>query len=120
MKKTMGPMDVLFGLPSSQCAIWDVFYMISTNPNRAQLGRLFAALVGICLKNETTHPKYSLSDCDLMSYGGNMQGWLHKNNVSPVDVLTVGSSLFEMLSNHIATNKAVEAAENFSNPPLEE
>ncbi len=114
MKKKMGSMEMEFGLPQSQCAIWDVFYMIATNPNRAQLGRLFAALVGICVKNHKTHPKYSLSDCDLMAYGGKVQEWLHMNQVSPIDVLTVGTELFEMLSNHISTNKAVEEAENFS------
>ena len=114
MKKQLGPLEMEFGLPKSQCAIWDVFYMISTNPNRAQLGRLFAALVGICVKNHKSHPKYSLSDCDLMAYGGKVQEWLQINDVSPIDVLNVGTSLFEMLSNHIATNKAVENAENFT------
>jgi len=119
IKKTIGKQEFIFDMPKSMCAIWDVFYMISTNPNRAQLGRLFAAIIGIMLQ-KNTHPKYSLSDCDLMAYGGKMQEWLSNHDVGPVTFLNVGTQLFEELSKHIATEKQVKEAENFTiNPPAE-
>ena len=114
MKKSIGKLDCEFGLPKSMSTMWDVFYMISTNPNRAQLGRLFAALVGICIQNYPSCPKYSLSDCDLMAYGGKMQEWLSSQDIGPVSVLNIGTDLFNELSKHIATEKQVKEAENFT------
>ena len=113
IKKTIGKKEYLFDMPKSMCAIWDVFYMISTQPNRAQLGRLFAAIIGIMLQKET-QPRYSLSDCDLMSYGGKMQEWLSSQDIGPVSVLNIGTDLFNELSKHIATEKQVKEAENFT------
>ena len=119
IKKTVGRHELLFDMPKSMCAIWDVFYMISTNPNRAQLGRLFAAIIGIMLK-KNTQPKYSISDCDLLAYGGKMQEWLSHHDIGPISVLNIGTDLFNELSKHIATEKQVTEAENFSiNPPAE-
>ena len=114
MKKTISKTDYTFDMPKSMCVVWDVFYMISTNPNRAQLGRLFAALWGCMLTNHKDMPKYSISDCDLMAYGGRMQEWLATKKVNPIDVLNVGTELFQKMSEHIATEKEVEEAENFS------
>jgi hypothetical protein len=116
MKKSIGKLDCEFGLPKSMSTMWDVFY-ISTNPNRAQLGRLFAALVGICIQNHPSCPKYSLSDCDLMAYGGKVQEWLSSQKVNPIQVLQVGTELFQMMTEHISTDEEVEAAENFTSPP---
>ena len=117
MKKSIGKLDCEFGLPKSMSTMCDVFYMISTNPNRAQLGRLFAALVGICIQNHPSCPKYSLSDCDLMAYGGKVQEWLSSQGVNPIQVLQVGTELFQMMTEHISTDEEVEAAENFTSPP---
>ena len=111
--KIIGKNEWAFGMPKSMCAVWDVFYMISTNPNRAQLGRLFAAIIGIMIKDQG-NPRYSLSDCDLLAYGGKMQEWLSGKGVSPVSVLNVGTELFNDLSQHIATEQQVKNAENFS------
>ena len=116
MKKSIGKLDCEFGLPKSMSTMWDVFYMISTNPNRAQLGRLFAALVGVTILNYPSCPKYSLSDCDLMAYGGRVQEWLSSHKVNPIEVLQVGTALFQMISEHISSVKDVEAAENFTSP----
>ena len=120
MKKTIGKLECVFGMPKSMSTVWDVFYMISTNPNRAQLGRLFAGLIGIMIQNQPTCPKYSLSDCDLMAYGGRVQEWLSSHKVNPIEVLQVGTELFKMMSEHISTDGEVEAAENFSSSPREE
>ncbi|MGI9554527.1 MAG: hypothetical protein ACR2M6_01030 [Vampirovibrionia bacterium] len=117
MKKSIGSIDCVFGLPKSMSTVWDVFYMISTNPNRAQLGRLFAGLVGVTIQNQPSCPKYSLSDCDLMAYGGRVQEWLASQKVNPIEVLTVGTELFQMMTEHISTDKEVEVAENFTSPP---
>jgi hypothetical protein len=120
MKKSIGNIECVFGLPKSMSTVWDVFYMISTNPNRAQLGRLFAGLVGVTIQNHPSCPKYSLSDCDLMAYGGRVQEWLASQKVNPIQVLQVGTELFQMMTEHIATDSEVEAAENFtSRPPAE-
>jgi hypothetical protein len=120
MKKSIGNIECVFGLPKSMSTVWDVFYMISTNPNRAQLGRLFAGLVGVTIQNHPSCPKYSLSDCDLMAYGGRVQEWLASQKVNPIQVLQVGTELFQMMTEHIATDSEVEAAENFtSHPPAE-
>lgn len=113
MKKTIGTLQCEFGMPDSMCAIWDVFYMISTNPNRAQLGRLFAAIIGIMLQGHP-NPKYSISDCDMLAYGGKMQEWLSSFGVGPIAVLSLGTELFNSLSEHIATEKQVKEAENFT------
>lgn len=112
MKHTLGTTEYEFAMPSSFCAVWDVFYMISTNPNRAIMGRLFAAIIGLTIKGANC-PKYSLADADPIQYGGKMQEWLHAQGVGPIDVLSVGSAVFTMLSEHIATNKEVEEAGNF-------
>jgi hypothetical protein len=117
MKKSIGSIECVFGLPQSMSTVWDVFYMISTNPNRAQLGRLFAGLVGVTIQNQPSCPKYSLSDCDLMAYGGRVQEWLSSQKVNPIEVLTIGTELFQMMTEHISTDKEVEAAENFTSPP---
>lgn len=111
--KTIGNHEWAFGMPKSMCAVWDVFYMISTNPNRAQLGRLFAAIIGIMIQGQN-NPRYSLSDCDMLAYGGRMQEWLSSKGVSPVSVLSIGTELFNSLSEHIATEQQVKNAENFS------
>jgi len=117
MKKSIGKLECVFGMPKSMSTVWDVFYMISTNPNRAQLGRLFAALVGVTIKNNPSCPKYSISDCDLMAYGGKVQEWLSSQKVNPIEVLQVGTELFQMMTEHISTDDEVEAAENFTSPP---
>jgi len=54
MKKSIGKLECVFGMPKSMSTVWDVFYMISTNPNRAQLGRLFAGLVGVAIQKQPT------------------------------------------------------------------
>ncbi len=112
MKKNISKVDYVFDMPKSMCVVWDVFYMISTNPNRAIMGRLFAAMIGLTIQ-KANNPKYSLADADPIQYGGTMQEWLHNLGVGPIEVLSLGSSVFEMLSEHIATNKEVEQAENF-------
>lgn len=112
MEHQIGTTKYEFDMPSSFCAVWDVFYMISTNPNRAIMGRLFAAMIGLTIKG-ARNPKYSLADADPIQYGGKMQEWLHTQNVSPVDSLTIGSEIFAYLSQHIATNSEVEEAGNF-------
>ena len=114
MKKTISKTDYTFDMPRSMCVVWDVFYMIPTSPNRAQLGRLFAALWGCMLTNHPDRPKYSLSDCDLLAYGGKMQEWLASKKVNPIHVLNIGTELFQKMSEHIATETEVEEAENFS------
>lgn len=117
--KTIGNHEWAFGMPKSMCAVWDVFYMISTNPNRAQLGRLFAAIIGIMLQGQG-NPRYSLHDCDVLAYGGRMQDWLSSKGVSPISVLNLGTELFNDLSKHIATEQQVKNAENFSTSQLAE
>ena len=112
MKHKLGTTEYCFEMPTSFCAVWDVFYMISTNPNRAIMGRLFAAMIGLTIQ-KANNPKYSLADADPIQYGGTMQEWLHNLGVGPIEVLSLGSSVFEMLSEHIATTKEVEQAENF-------
>tara|TARA_B100000963_G_C22507280_1_gene616615 strand:- start:680 stop:1018 length:339 start_codon:yes stop_codon:yes gene_type:complete len=112
MKCQLGTTDYEFDIPSSFCGVWDVFYMISTNPNRAQLGRLFAAIIGLTIQGARC-PKYSLADADPIQYGGKMQEWLQAKNISPVEVLTVGSKVFSFLSEHLATKEEVEQAGNF-------
>jgi hypothetical protein len=120
MKKSIGKLECVFGMPKSMSTVWDVFYMISTNPNRAQLGRLFAGLVGVTIQNQPTCPKYSISDCDLMAYGGRVQEWIAGHKGNPIEILEVGTELFQMMSEHISTDKEVESAENFSSdPPVE-
>ena len=120
MKKSIGKLECTFDMPKSMSTVWDVFYMISTNPNRAQLGRLFAGLVGVTIQNQPTCPKYSISDCDLMAYGGRVQEWIAGYKGNPIEILEVGTELFQMMSEHISTDKEVEAAENFSIDPLVE
>jgi len=112
MNHRLGTTDYEFSMPSSFCAVWDVFYLISTNPNRAVMGRLFAAIIGLTIQGARC-PKYSLADADPIQYGGKMQEWLHAQGVGPVDVLSVGSAVFSYLSEHIATTKEVKEAENF-------
>jgi len=112
MNHRLGTTNYEFDIPSSFCGVWDVFYMISTNPNRAQMGRLFAAIIGLTIQGAQC-PKYSLADADPIQYGGTMQEWLQTQNVSPVDVLTVGSAIFNFLSGKIASNEEVEGAGNF-------
>lgn len=112
MNHQIGTTDYKFDIPNSFCAVWDVFYMISTNPNRAQMGRLFAAMIGICIKKSTC-PKYSLSDADPIQYGGVVQEWLQNQKVSPMATLEIGTALFNMLSDHISTTDEVAEAENF-------
>ncbi len=112
MKHKLGTTEYSFEMPSSFCAVWDVFYMISTNPNRAVMGRLFAAIIGLTIQGARC-PKYSLADADPIQYGGKMQEWLHSQGVGPIDVLSVGSAVFTFLSEHIATNQEVEEAGNF-------
>ena len=68
----LGTTKYEFDIPTSFCGVWDVFYMISTNPNRAQLGRLFAAIIGLTIQGARC-PKYSLADADPIQYGGKMQ-----------------------------------------------
>lgn len=112
MKHTLGTTEYNFDMPASFCAVWDVFYMISTNPNRAIMGRLFAAIIGLTIKGAQC-PKYSLSAADPVQYGGLMQEWLHSIGVGPIQVLSIGSQIFTYLSEHIPTNQEVEEAGNF-------
>ena len=112
MEHKIGTTTYEFDIPTSFCSVWDVFYMISTSPNRAQMGRLFAAMIGLCIKKSTC-PRYSLADADPIQYGGAVQEWLQKEEVSPMETLSIGSSLFSFLSEHIATKTEVENAENF-------
>lgn len=114
MKKLLNKEEYIFDLPKSMSTVWDVFYMISTNPNRAQLGRLFAALIGVMVTNKQNIPKYNISDCDLLNYGAVVQEWLAEKKISPITVLNIGTELFEFLSSKIATQEDVQSAENFS------
>ena len=55
-----------------------------------------------------------------MAYGGRVQEWIAGHKGNPIEILEVGTELFQMMSEHISTDKEVEAAENFSIDPLVE
>ena len=38
------------------------------------------------------------------------------SKVNPIEVLQVGTELFQMMTEHISTDEEVEAAENFTSP----
>ena len=74
--------------------------MISTNSEPRPVGAFVRGSGGVTIRNYPSCPKYSLSDCDLMAYGGKVQEWLSSQKVNPIEVLQVGTELFQMMTEH--------------------
>jgi hypothetical protein len=112
---TFGMVDIVY--PKSITILLDiVFEQSSTNGSRAKFGRLAAAAIGV-LCPSIRSPRYSITDCDPLSYGATMQTYLLEHGVPLGDIISAGSKCLVLAGSKIPSNEEVEERENFSSDP---
>jgi hypothetical protein len=104
-------------LPSSIATCLDFVSIWGSNPNRAQLGRLCAASIALCVDHARILPAYPISSGDPIAYGHKVLDRLLENGVSPSAVYEMGSSLLVEMMKIIPSEDEVEERANFTQAP---
>ena len=100
--------------PNSLALCLDFISIWGSDPNRAQLGRLCAAAIGVCVDHAKCLPAYKTATGDPINYGFKIMDRLLQNNVSPGYVYEIGSKLLTEMMEKIPTDREVEETANFT------
>jgi len=104
-------------MPDSMATCLDFVAMWGSDPNRAQLGRLCAAAIAVCVDHAKCLPAYPIADGDPIAFGHKVLDRLLSAGVSVSDVYEIGSDLLVEMMQQIPTEKAVEEQANFTQAP---
>ena len=104
-------------LPNSMATCWDFIAIWSNNPNRAQLARLCAGAIGVCVDHAKVLPAYRVADGDPIAYGHTIMDRLMDAGVTPGAVYELGVKCIVEMTTKIPTEDAVEQTANFTHPP---
>ena len=97
-------------------AALDLIATWGDNPNRAKIGRLCAAALGLCLPGANL-PGYSMIDCDPIAYGGQCLDRLLRAGLTASQVYEHGVLLINYCAELLPSEKEVKEAENFTIHP---
>lgn len=101
-------------VPSSMATCWDFVAIWGGNPNRAQLARLCAGAIGVCVDHAKCLPAYRVVDGDPIAYGHTIMDRLMGAGLTPGDVYGMGVECLITMTKQIPTNDAVEETANFT------
>ena len=104
-------------MPKSLATCLDFVSIWGSDPNRAQLGRLCAAAIAVCVDHAKCLPAYPISDGDPIAFGHKVLDRLLSAGVLVSDVYEIGSDLLVEMVNQIPTEQAVEDKANFTQAP---
>lgn len=96
--------------------IFDLISSWSSSSNRAHLGRLSAAAVGVCCVDRD-FPVYDTNAALPLAYGGVMMDHLMDRGISPNEVIEIGAVLLNDIAEFLITKKEVQKVENFIEQP---
>lgn len=106
--------------PKSLATCLDFVSVWGANPNRAQLGRLCAAAVGVCVDHSAILPKYKVSSADPLAYGHTIMDRLLEAGVTPGEIYDHGSQLLLAMAQQLPTEDEVEDLANFTQATTQE
>lgn len=109
--KKLGAHDPV--LPDSLATCLDFVSVWGATLNRAQLGRLCAAAIGVCVDHVAILPKYKISSADPLGYGHKIMERLLGAGVLPADIYEQGANLLLEMAQKLPTENEVEAESNF-------
>tara|TARA_R110000822_G_scaffold144811_2_gene283624 strand:+ start:1111 stop:1458 length:348 start_codon:yes stop_codon:yes gene_type:complete len=101
-------------LPKSLATCLDFVAIWGSSPNRAQLGRLCAAAISLCVDHEKCLPAYPVLAGDPIGYGHKILDRLLDAGVKPAYIYEVGSNLLVEMMKEIPTEEAIEEKVNFT------
>ena len=104
-------------VPESMATCWDFIAIWSNDPNRAQLARLCAGAIGVCVDHAKVLPAYRVADGDPIAYGHTIMDRLMANGVTPGAIYELGVQCIVEMTRKIPTQQQVEETANFTHPP---
>ena len=106
-------------LPKSMATCLDFVSIWGSDPNRAQLGRLCAAAIAVCLDHTKCLPAYPVGSGDPISFGHKILDRLLDAGVNAGYIYESGSALLVEMMKQIPTEEKVENKANFMQAPEE-
>ena len=104
-------------MPKSMATSLDFVSIWGAEPNRAQLGRLCAAVIAVCVDHARVLPSYPVATGDPIAFGHKCLDRLLEAGVHAGDIYEIGSSLLLEMIKEIPREEAVEEHANFTDPP---
>ena len=102
-------------MPQSLATCFDFVSIWGSDPNRAQLGRLCAAAIGVAIDHTSRLPKYNVSKGDVLGYGHTCMDRLLKAGVTPAQMFEMGTQILAEMTGQINFGE-VEQTANFTHP----
>jgi len=100
--------------PSSLATCVDFISIWGSEPNRAQLGRLCAAVIGVAVDHAKVLPKYKIQSGDPIAYGHKIMDRLLEAGVTLDKIYEYGSQILVNFMKVIPSEDSVEENVNFS------
>lgn len=101
-------------IPKSLATCLDFISIWGSEPNRAQLGRLCAGAIGVCVDYAKCLPAYNVNTGDPIGYGYKIMDRLLKAGVNPGYIFETGSDLLIKMMEKIPKESEVEEKANFT------
>jgi len=101
-------------IPKSLAVCLDFISIWGSDPNRAQLGRLCAGAIAVCVDQAKCLPAYPTNTGDPISYGYKIMDRLLSAGVKPGYIYETGSDLLIKMMEKIPKESEVEEKANFT------
>lgn len=101
-------------VPTSLATCLDFVSIWGSDPNRAQLGRLCAAAIAVCIDHSKVLPAYPVTSGDPIKYGHKILDRLLEAGLTPGHVYEMGTIALVEMMKAIPTDQEVEDQANFS------
>ncbi len=101
-------------IPNSMTICLDFVSIWGSDPNRAQLGRLCAGAIAVCVDHAKCLPAYNVLTGDPIGYGYKIMERLLNAGVKPAKIYEIGSDLLIEMMKRIPTESEVEETANFT------
>ncbi len=104
-------------MPKSMATSLDFVSIWGSEPNRAQLGRLCAAVIAVCVDHARVLPSCPVATGDPIAFGHKCLDRLLGAGVSAGDIYEIGSQLLIEMIKEIPREQEVEDQANFTSQP---
>lgn len=104
-------------MPKSMATSLDFVSIWGAEPNRAQLGRLCAAVIAVCVDHARVLPSYPVATGDPIAFGHKCLDRLLEAGVGAGDIYEIGSQLLVEMIKEIPSEREVEDLANFTSQP---
>jgi hypothetical protein len=110
--KKLGEHDIV--PPTSFATCVDFVAIWGADPNRAQLGRLCAGAIAVCVDHAKVLPAYRVADGDPVAFGHKIMDRLFAAGVSLADIYDLGSQCLVAMASKIPKEEDIEDRANFT------